>query len=158
MSITIILALLLLIIIVVVLVTAVSVKRNDITVTDERSVEMVKTVYIYVILLATLMMVIGGSVGAFMAIADIISPQPYFQTFEEYSRMPQKVPDQVTDQQKTMSKEELQQNYQIIVNQEKQRARGRAVNSLIKSFGWIIVPLPVFIYYQRKVKGPFGSK
>lgn len=60
---------------------------------------MIKTVYVYLILFATLMMTIGGTV------AD-----------------------------------------------EKSMAKERAVNSLIKSFGWIIVPLPIFLFFQARVK------
>ena len=36
----------------------------------------IKNVYIYLVLFATLMMTIGGSVAAFMAVADIVYPTP----------------------------------------------------------------------------------
>ena len=114
-----------------------------------RSEDMIKTVYIYLVLLATLMMTIGGSVAAFMAVADIVSPPAYYQSFAEYQRMPEKIPDQ---KQADMTQEELRKNYDELVLQEKQRARDRAVNSLIKSFGWIVIPFPVFLYYQRKLR------
>lgn len=35
---------------------------------------------------------------------------------------------------------------------EKERAKERAKNNLIKSVGWIVIPLPVFIYFQRRSK------
>lgn len=122
-------------------------RRND---GDEvRSEDMIKTVYIYIVLLATLMMTIGGSVAAFMAVADIASPPSYYQSFAEYQRMPEKLPDQ---KQPALTEEELRKNYNELVAQEKQRARDRAVNSLIKSFGWIVIPFPIFLYFQRKLK------
>ena len=114
-----------------------------------RSELMIKTVYIYLVLLATLMMTIGGSVAAFMAVADIASPPSYYQSFAEYQRMPEKLPDQ---KQPALTEEELRKNYNELVAQEKQRARDRAVNSLIKSFGWIVIPFPIFVYFQRKLK------
>ncbi len=46
----------------------------------------IKTVYVYVVLFATLMMTIGGTVGAFMAIADLVAPASYYQGFDEYLR------------------------------------------------------------------------
>lgn len=116
---------------------------------EERGHAMLKTAYMYVVLLATLLMAIGGSVAAFMAIADIVAPQAYYQTFEEYSRSPEKFTGQPAA---NLSQEQLKKTYDLIVSQQREQVKNRAVNSLLKSFGWIIIPLPVFIYYQRKVK------
>lgn len=113
-----------------------------------RGEDMVKTVYIYIVLLATLMMTIGGSVAGFMAVADIVSPPAYYQSFTEYQRMPEKIPGQSP----AKTQEELKQSYDQMVIQAKQQARDRAVNSLIKSFGWIVIPFPIFLYYQRKLR------
>ena len=120
----------------------------------ERSNEMIKTIYIYLILFATLMMTIGGTVAAFMAVADIVSPPAYGQTFEQYKTMPQYKGDVPTPikQEQILSDAELKNRYDQMIYEEKSRAKERAVNSLIKSFGWIIVPLPVFLYFQNKVK------
>lgn len=117
--------------------------------------EMIKNVYIYLVLFATLMMTIGGSVGSFMAIADIVAPTTYYQTFEDFKRRetapsPQPRNGEVVEQEK-VSEQELRERYDIMVAHEKERQISRAKNSLIKSFGWIIIPLPVFIYYQRRL-------
>ncbi len=45
---------------------------------------MIRKVYVYLVLFATLMMVIGGSVSAFMAAADLVAPAPYHQTYAEF--------------------------------------------------------------------------
>ncbi|NTW05512.1 MAG: hypothetical protein HGA27_05290, partial [Peptococcaceae bacterium] len=47
----------------------------------------VKSIYLYLVLFATLMMIIGGSVSAFMAIADIVYPAPYYQSYQEFISM-----------------------------------------------------------------------
>ncbi|NLO20377.1 MAG: hypothetical protein GX119_00020, partial [Syntrophomonadaceae bacterium] len=39
-----------------------------------------------------------------------------------------------------------------MVAAELNRQKSRAQNTLIKSLGWIIVPLPVFVYYQRRLR------
>lgn len=116
----------------------------------ERSKNMIRVVYTYLILFATLMMTIGGSVAAFMAIADLASPPGYYQSFEEYQRIgiEKKLPDTTV----AVSEEATRENYNQMIADEKQRARDRATNSLIKSFGWIVIPLPVFLYYQRRLK------
>ena len=114
-----------------------------------RGEDMIKTIYIYVVLLATLMMTIGGGVASFMALADIVSPPAYYQSFEDYKRMPERVPDSKLP---AMTPQELQKSYDQLLLQEKQRTRDRAVNSLLKSFGWIVIPFPIFLFYQRKLK------
>ncbi len=126
----------------------------------ERGNEMIKTVYVYLILFATLMMTIGGTVAAFMAVSDIVSPPVYSQSFEQYSIMynnkgqypvsPVK-PESVNPAQ-NLSQAELKTHYDQMIADEKLLTKQRAVNSLIKSFGWIIVPLPIFLFFQSRVK------
>ncbi|HHX50419.1 MAG TPA: hypothetical protein GX711_03145 [Clostridia bacterium] len=120
---------------------------------DKGGEDVIRNVYIYLVLFATLMMTIGGSVGAFMAIADIIAPAPYYQTFEEFQRWGnEKVyPDREDANEEKLSQEELKTRYDAMVRAEKARQINRAKNNLIKSFGWIMVPLPVFIYFQRRL-------
>src|SRR5665647_430457 len=119
---------------------------------------MIKTVYVYLILFATLMMAIGGTVAAFMAAADIVSPPANYQTFEQYSsqingQYPGAVvkPESVNLPQ-NLSSAELKTRYDQMVVEEKSLAKQRAINSLIKSFGWIIVPLPIFLFFQGRMK------
>lgn len=121
----------------------------------ERGNEMIKTVYVYLILFATLMMTIGGTVAAFMAVADIVSPPSYYQSFEQYKSQPQykgEAPSTTVAQAQTLSDAELKSRYAQMIIDEKSNTKQRAVNSLIKSFGWIIVPLPIFMYFQSKLK------
>lgn len=109
-----------------------------------------KVIYVYAVLFATLMMSIGGSVGAFMAIADIVSPPAYYESFEQYKMTSQ----QKEGKQQSVTEEQLKKNYDDMILQQKALAKERAVNSLIKSLGWIVIPLPVFIYFQRRTKSP----
>jgi hypothetical protein len=118
---------------------------------DEGGKDMVKKVFIYVVLFATLMMIVGGGISAFMAVADIVSPAPYYQSFDEYKNMigpeGKAVPSEVK-----LTEEQLRNNYNTMVSAEKERQKSRATNTLIKSFGWIIIPLPVFLYSKRLLK------
>jgi hypothetical protein len=116
---------------------------------------MIKTVYAYLILFATLMMTIGGTVAAFMAVADIVSPPSYYQSFEQYKLQPQykgEPPSTTVTQAQTLSDAELKSRYDQMIIDERSNTKQRAVNSLIKSFGWIIVPLPIFLYFQSRMK------
>ncbi len=115
--------------------------------------EMIHKVYIYLVLFATLMMSIGGSIGAFMALADLLTPAPYYQSFEDYVRWGpgRPHPEAVVEEGTALSREELQENYAAMVQAERERQGARAKNALLKSFGWIIIPLPVFIHFQRRL-------
>lgn len=126
--------------------TVAAVKENK----NEGGNMVIKNVYIYLVLFATLMMTIGGSVAAFMAVADIVFPAPYYQSFEEYKQMGvEKDPD--IESTENLSDAELETRYNAMVAAEIDRQKSRAQNSLIKSVGWIVVPLPVFVYYQRRL-------
>lgn len=115
--------------------------------------EMIKNTYIYVVLFATLMMTIGGSVAAFMAAADIVAPAPYYQSFEEYRRWGvERNLDPEKQRTSELSEEEMREQYDAMIDQEKQRQVNRGKNALIKSFGWILIPFPIFLYYSRKLR------
>ncbi len=118
---------------------------------NKGGVSMIKTVYIYLVLFATLMMVIGGSVGVFMAAADIISPTPYYQTFENFKTISVEK-GQEGEKLNQPSEDILRNRYEDEVKSHRQNQVERAKNSLIKSFGWIIIPLPVFLGVQRRNK------
>lgn len=136
----------LLLAIIVVLVVLIS---AGIKVEHEGGDQVIKTVYLYVVLFATLMMSIGGSIGIFMAAADIISPDAYYQSFDEYKRYGAEV--KPTPGEVKISEEEMLARYNSMVSAEKERQILRAKNSLIKSLGWIVIPLPVFLYFQRRL-------
>lgn len=143
----------LIIIIVTILLIVVGIKMQP---DDEGGEDMIKRVYVYLVLFATLMMTIGGSVAAFMAVADIVSPSPYYQSFTEFKNR-EAEPEYVEKdrgekaKQQPLSEAELKTRYDAMVAAEKERAINQAKNSLIKSFGWIVIPLPVFIFFQRRL-------
>lgn len=121
---------------------------------DKGGEDLIKNIYLYLVLFATLMMTIGGSVGVFMAAADIVAPVPYHQTFEEFKRWD--VPavekkEEVNGNTNTLTEEELRERYDAMVLAAEEKQVSRAKNSLIKSLGWIIIPLPIFIYFQRNL-------
>ena len=100
------------------------------------------------------MMTIGGSVAAFMAVADLVAPPSYYMSFEDYKRNLNydKETTETTPPAVEKSEEQLKADYENMVNNEKNRSRERALNSLIKSFGWIVIPYPIFLYYQRRLR------
>ncbi|SMP61866.1 hypothetical protein [Anoxynatronum buryatiense] len=115
--------------------------------------DMIRNVYIYVVLFATLMMTIGGSVAAFMAVADIVAPAPYYQSYEDYRRWGiERELKEDGEAVVQLSEEEIREKYDAMVIAETERQVVRAKNSLVKSLGWIAIPLPIFLFYSRKLR------
>ena len=103
-------------------------------------------------------MIIGGSVGVFMAAADIISPAPYYQSFEDFRRWGiERDKDMSNGPAAQLTETEIREQYDLMVSSEMERQVARAKNSLVKSFGWIAVPLPVFLVFSRRLRRHNGS-
>ena len=102
---------------------------------EEDGAIMLKNIYTYLVLFATLMMSIGGSVGVFMGVSDFLIPQPYYESYDSY-----------------LSNYESREQYEIMKEDAESRERRSAIKLVIQSAGWIAIPLPVFLYYQKQIK------
>jgi glucan phosphoethanolaminetransferase (alkaline phosphatase superfamily) len=111
---------------------------------------MFRHLYIYLVLFATLMMVIGGGISIFMATADLVNPPAYYQSFQDFKDMKQSGKDGQNET--NLSEEELRSQYEQMVKDEKARQQNNAKNQIIKSLGFIVIPLPIFLYFNRMRK------
>ncbi|MFC0472726.1 hypothetical protein ACFFHM_20135 [Halalkalibacter kiskunsagensis] len=111
---------------------------------------MVKQVYQYAVAFITLVMVIGGGVFAFMSIADYVSPNTYVESFEDYKNMRGYKGEGAVEKEE-ISEEELRALYDAMIVQQREQSKQYALNSFIKSLGWIIIPLPIFLFFQRRI-------
>lgn len=109
--------------------------------------KVVRHLYTYLVLFATLMMVIGGGVSIFMAAADLASPTGYYQSYTDYKQ--NTLVGKIEGSKTEISEEEMRSNYEAYVNEEQKREKDRAINQIIKSLGFIVIPLPVFLYFNR---------
>lgn len=117
---------------------------------EEGGETMIRHLYTYLVLFATLMMVIGGGISIFMATADLISPTSYYQTYSDFKMMNHNMKGEGGDLQ--LSEEELRTEYEQVVKDYKVRQQESAKNQIIKSLGFIVIPLPIFIYFNRMRK------
>ncbi len=109
--------------------------------------KVVRHLYTYLVLFATLMMVIGGGVSIFMAAADLASPTGYYQSYTDYKQ--NTLVGKIEGSKTEISEEEMRSNYEVYVKEEQKREKDRAINQIIKSLGFIVIPLPVFLYFNR---------
>lgn len=112
----------------------------------------IKAVYYYAISFITLIMVIGGGISLFMAASDYIVPGTSAQNFEEYKASLIKYDANGKEIQSALTEDQLQQKYNDYVALEKQKVSDNGLNNLIQSLGWIIIPGPIFLYTQRRIK------
>ncbi|WP_257391886.1 hypothetical protein [Mesobacillus jeotgali] len=129
-------------IVIVVFIVAFAVKNKE-----QGGEKVVRHLYTYLVLFATLMMVIGGGVSIFMGAADLASPSGYYQSYTEYKQMI--VAGKMEGSKNEMSEEEIRSSYDIYVQEEEKRQKDRAINQIIKSLGFIVIPLPVFLYFNK---------
>ncbi|WP_236035118.1 hypothetical protein [Alkalihalobacterium elongatum] len=127
---------------------------------NEEREDVIRQVYHYAVAFITLIMVIGGGVFAFMAVADYVSPNTYVESFEDYKNMRDYHPKYENSEVKReeLSEEELRRQYDLMVEQQIENNKQRALNSFVKSLGWIIIPLPIFVFFQRRISREKGYK
>ncbi|WP_332692623.1 hypothetical protein [Halalkalibacter lacteus] len=134
-----------------IVVLAIAAKRATNTLNEEEREDMVKQVYHYAVAFITLIMIIGGGVFAFMSVADYVSPNTYVESFEDYKNMSgYKVEIENVEKEK-LSEHEIRAQYDAMVVQQNEQSKQFALNSFIKSLGWILIPLPIFVFFQRRI-------
>ncbi|MGN5650843.1 hypothetical protein [Bacillus sp. Brlt_9] len=113
---------------------------------EEGGENVFRQLYIHLVLFATLMLSIGGGIGAFMGLSDLISPTPYYETYNSFKQMKMS---QFKDTNQTLSEEQIRAEYDNNVEDNKERTKQEALNTVIRSLGFIIIPLPIFFYFNR---------
>jgi hypothetical protein len=99
---------------------------------------MIRAVYYYAIAFITLMMLIGGSVTFFMETANYVKPAPYLMTKVEFGTPSAPI-------------SKKNQTYAEYVSESQKTARDQALNSMIKSLGWILIPGAVYVFVSRRI-------
>jgi hypothetical protein len=99
---------------------------------------LIRVVYFYAISFITLMMLIGGSVTFFMETANFVKPAPYLMTKVDYGNDGAPIKNK-------------NQTYEQYVSESRSTARDQALNSMIKSLGWILIPGAVYVFVNRRI-------
>ena len=105
-----------------------------------------RQLYVHLVLFATLMLSIGGGIGIFMGLSDYISPPPYYESYDSFKQMKLV---EAKDSQQTVSEEKIRAEYDWNVEDRKETVKQEAKNTMIKSLGFIVIPLPIFLYFNN---------
>jgi len=131
----------------IVIVVRLSGKRNtDQTMTKKEGETLLKNIYVYLVLFATIMMSIGGSIGVFMGIADYLAPSVYMESYDSFYETRVRY----HNYNEPPNEDVIRAAYEMEKQERTERYRTDAIRQIIKSLGWIIIPLPVFLYYNKR--------
>jgi hypothetical protein len=103
---------------------------------------LLKNIYVYLVLFATIMMSIGGSIGVFMGIADYLAPSVYMESYDSFYETRVRY----HNHDEPLNEDVIRTAYEMEKHEQTERYRTDAICQIIKSLGWIIIPLPVFLY------------
>lgn len=109
----------------------------------------IKAIYVYLIAFVSALMILGGGVSIFTAIGNYIYPKVDIPTRVEF----------------VFSNEKLWQEYQTAYHDSALEInvydryvadivkpyKEQALNELIKSIGWTLIPLMFFTYFQTQI-------
>ena len=107
---------------------------------------MLKNIYTYVVLFATLMMSIGGSIGIFAGVAEYLAPDIYLMPYEQFREMRLEYP----ENNEILNEAAIRAEYETEKQEKTEDSRRDALRQIIMSLGWIIIPLPIFLYYNKQ--------
>ncbi|PYZ97094.1 hypothetical protein CR205_00355 [Alteribacter lacisalsi] len=111
---------------------------------------MVRNVYLYAVMLVTLVMMIGGSVAVIMSASDYFVPGPYYDTYESYAQNhAHNVKEGFAEE---VSEEDLRARFQLERDTYLDNQRAYAANSMVKSLAWVLIPLPVFLISAGRLR------
>lgn len=103
----------------------------------------------YSILFITIIMMIGGGIDVFMSVTDYVAPNTYSQSYDDYKLYQVK---EITQGENEVSEKEIKRMYQGYIEHEKQQMKESAMQGIIKSIGFIVIPFPFFYFFAKKKK------
>jgi hypothetical protein len=118
----------------------------------KEKIHMIKSIYFYAISFITLIMVIGGGVSLFMAASDYVTPATSIMNQTDWQQNQKSIDSNPENKTATLTDAQWQAKYEAYKTSQKDIVKNQALNSLVKSLGWIIIPAPIFLYTQRRIR------
>lgn len=114
--------------------------------------DMFKQLYVYLVLFTMLLMTVGGGIAMFMGVANLVSPTANYQTFTDFKNENVTTDEKGKIAQPVLSDSELHKEYIQSINDQKNQDRDNAKHDIISSLGFIVIPFPIFLYFNRMRK------
>lgn len=124
-------------------------KKND---SEKEGADMFKQLYVYLVMFTMLILSVGGGISVFKGVADLINPTSITQSYTDYKNSQVNYDENGKEIKFKITEEQMHKDYQEQVNFEKDQAKSEAKNTLIESIGFIVIPLPIFLVFNRMRK------
>lgn len=108
----------------------------------------IKTIYIYLIAFVAALMILWGSVSIFTSIGNFIYPKVDVLTYVEFFSNAKLKKAYYLVYEGTDFNNKLYEKY---VEETVKPYKEQALNELIKSIGWTVIPLMFFTYFQIQI-------
>lgn len=124
-------------------------KKND---SEKEGADMFKQLYVYLVMFTMLILSVGGGISVFKGVADLINPTSITQSYTDYKNSQVNYDENGKEIKSKITEEQMHKDYQEQVNFEKDQAKSEAKNTIIESIGFIVIPLPIFLVFNRMRK------
>jgi hypothetical protein len=120
--------------------------------TEKEGADMFKQLYVYLVMFTMLILSVGGGIGVIMGVADLINPTAYTQSYTDYKNSQVNYDESGKEIKPNRTEEQMRKDYQEQIKFEKEQAKNEAKNTIIDSIGFIVIPLPIFLFFNRMRK------
>lgn len=118
--------------------------------TEDKQSNQLFAFFRYSILFITIIMMLGGGISIFMNVADYIAPSTYTQPYHEFKMY--KKQELTKEELENTSEAEFKEMYDEKLQNDEKQMQKSALKGIVKSFGFIIIPFPIFYFFVRKRK------
>lgn len=109
-----------------------------------------RSVFIYVMMIITLVMMIGGGVAVAFALVDLIVPPPYYMSYTDFKERYYVItPDGKKEDTLLKDEESIRAAYEQEKAAYERKHVLEAERSALRNLAWVIIPLPVFLWMLR---------
>ncbi|MBE3594167.1 MAG: hypothetical protein IMX04_03860 [Candidatus Carbobacillus altaicus] len=116
----------------------------------KKDYDLMRSVFIYVMMIITLVMMIGGGVAVAFALVDLIAPPLYYMSYQDFKERYYVVtPDGQKQDTLTVDEEKIRAAYELEKADYYNKHVLDAQRSALRNLAWIIIPLPVFLWMLR---------
>lgn len=112
-----------------------------------------RSAYLYLVCLVTLIVFIFGIIFAITNLTDLLLDEGYYTTYEDYVLRFQKFDPERNQSISTLSEEELQERYAQFRQAEEKRQRNQDIKDFVNSIAAMLVGGGFWIYHWRKIDG-----
>jgi hypothetical protein len=122
------------------------------TQSEKEGENMFKQLYVYLVMFTMLLLSVGGGIGIFTGVADLVNPTSYTGSYTDYKNTQLTYDEKGNEIPSKKTEEQLRKDYEAQIKFDKEQTKNEAKNTIIDSVGFIVIPFPIFLFFNRMRK------